>query len=165
VRALLAALLPAGLQQMCLGPFAWRATLLAVALLLADMCPLLLLPAVALCHPQLQRFLSAEGRAPHQLAYDRPSPKLLAFLRKHYGEGSPAGMCGWREGAVVACGLVWLLVFLGLLGDIASMALGAVEVTAEVSKPKGLAVTPQAVLCTTPAFCSPCLLPMQLYVM
>jgi hypothetical protein len=28
--------------------------------------------------------LQAEGVRPHDIAYDRPSPKLLAFLRKHY---------------------------------------------------------------------------------
>eukprot|EP00775_Hariotina_reticulata_P004091 gene4091-4338_t len=28
--------------------------------------------------------LAAEGQTPEQLGYDRPSPKLLAFLRKHY---------------------------------------------------------------------------------
>lgn len=29
--------------------------------------------------------LQAENIEPHQLAYDRPSPKLIAFLRKHCG--------------------------------------------------------------------------------
>uniref|UniRef100_A0A7S3G4C9 Alpha-tubulin N-acetyltransferase n=1 Tax=Palpitomonas bilix TaxID=652834 RepID=A0A7S3G4C9_9EUKA len=28
--------------------------------------------------------LQCEGKQPHQLAYDRPSPKLLAFLAKHF---------------------------------------------------------------------------------
>lgn len=28
--------------------------------------------------------LAAEGHTPEQLGYDRPSPKLLAFLHKHY---------------------------------------------------------------------------------
>ncbi|KXZ54642.1 hypothetical protein GPECTOR_4g708 [Gonium pectorale] len=32
-----------------------------------------------------EHFLSTEGWDPSCLAYDRPSPKLLAFLRKHYG--------------------------------------------------------------------------------
>lgn len=32
----------------------------------------------------LQHMLAAERVQPAQLAYDRPSPKLLAFLRKHY---------------------------------------------------------------------------------
>ncbi|GLC67239.1 hypothetical protein PLESTF_000532300 [Pleodorina starrii] len=32
-----------------------------------------------------EHFLSTEGCDPGCLAYDRPSPKLLAFLRKHYG--------------------------------------------------------------------------------
>lgn len=29
--------------------------------------------------------LEVEKTAPHQLAYDRPSPKLIGFLKKHYG--------------------------------------------------------------------------------
>ena len=29
--------------------------------------------------------LNAEAKSPGALAYDRPSPKLLPFLRKHYG--------------------------------------------------------------------------------
>jgi len=29
--------------------------------------------------------LESEGSSPEKLAYDRPSPKLLAFLHKHYG--------------------------------------------------------------------------------
>ena len=32
-----------------------------------------------------EHVLRAEGVEPHRLAYDRPSPKLLGFLRKHYG--------------------------------------------------------------------------------
>jgi alpha-tubulin N-acetyltransferase 1 len=28
--------------------------------------------------------LANEGVKPHELGYDRPSPKLLGFLRKHY---------------------------------------------------------------------------------
>ncbi|KAG2442148.1 hypothetical protein HYH02_009636 [Chlamydomonas schloesseri] len=32
-----------------------------------------------------EHFLMAEGHDPATLAYDRPSPKLLAFLQKHYG--------------------------------------------------------------------------------
>ncbi|EFJ48571.1 hypothetical protein VOLCADRAFT_90683 [Volvox carteri f. nagariensis] len=32
-----------------------------------------------------EHFLNADGCDPACLAYDRPSPKLLAFLRKHYG--------------------------------------------------------------------------------
>ena len=28
--------------------------------------------------------LANEGVQPHQLAYDRPSPKLIGFLRKHF---------------------------------------------------------------------------------
>ncbi|KAG2434622.1 hypothetical protein HXX76_007517 [Chlamydomonas incerta] len=32
-----------------------------------------------------EHFLTAEGCDPAVLAYDRPSPKLLAFLKKHYG--------------------------------------------------------------------------------
>lgn len=28
--------------------------------------------------------LSGEGARPHEIAYDRPSPKLLPFLDKHY---------------------------------------------------------------------------------
>lgn len=34
----------------------------------------------------LQHFLATEGQQPEMLAYDRPSPKLLAFLHKHYSE-------------------------------------------------------------------------------
>lgn len=30
-------------------------------------------------------FLRTEGVQPHQLAYDRPSNKMLNFLRKYYG--------------------------------------------------------------------------------
>ena len=26
-----------------------------------------------------------EGKRPEELGYDRPSPKLLGFLKKHYG--------------------------------------------------------------------------------
>ena len=29
--------------------------------------------------------LAAEGRTAEAFAYDRPSPKMLPFLRKHYG--------------------------------------------------------------------------------
>ncbi|RHY27811.1 hypothetical protein DYB32_006508 [Aphanomyces invadans] len=46
-------------------------------------------------HPQRQRhglglhlfksMLERESIAPHQLAYDRPSPKLFSFMRKHFG--------------------------------------------------------------------------------
>jgi len=32
-----------------------------------------------------QAMLGAEGTQPHRLAYDRPSPKLLGFMAKHYG--------------------------------------------------------------------------------
>jgi hypothetical protein len=32
--------------------------------------------------------LAAEQLCPEQLAYDRPSPKLLSFVRKHYGLSS-----------------------------------------------------------------------------
>lgn len=32
-----------------------------------------------------EHFLEGEGRDPEKLAYDRPSPKLIGFLRKHYG--------------------------------------------------------------------------------
>jgi alpha-tubulin N-acetyltransferase 1 len=32
--------------------------------------------------------LDAEQLGPEQLGYDRPSSKLLAFLRKHYGLAS-----------------------------------------------------------------------------
>lgn len=34
-------------------------------------------------------FLEAEGQHPAGLAYDRPSPKCLAFLRKHFGLATP----------------------------------------------------------------------------
>lgn len=39
------------------------------------------------CHPPigLQAFLATEQLLPAQVAYDRPSPKLIGFLRKHYG--------------------------------------------------------------------------------
>eukprot|EP00983_Pelagomonas_calceolata_P114925 1160141-Pelagomonas_calceolata.AAC.6 len=33
----------------------------------------------------MQHFLAVENQHPGNLAYDRPSPKLLAFLSKHYG--------------------------------------------------------------------------------
>jgi hypothetical protein len=36
----------------------------------------------------LQHMLAAEQLCPEQLAYDRPSPKLLSFVRKHYGLSS-----------------------------------------------------------------------------
>jgi alpha-tubulin N-acetyltransferase 1 len=32
--------------------------------------------------------LASEAIEPRKLAYDRPSPKLLSFLKKHYGLGS-----------------------------------------------------------------------------
>lgn len=32
-----------------------------------------------------EKFLRAEGKAPDKLAYDRPSEKLISFLKKHYG--------------------------------------------------------------------------------
>ena len=32
-----------------------------------------------------EAMLAAEGREARSLAYDRPSPKMLPFLRKHYG--------------------------------------------------------------------------------
>ena len=32
-----------------------------------------------------EAMLVAEGREARSLAYDRPSPKMLPFLRKHYG--------------------------------------------------------------------------------
>jgi alpha-tubulin N-acetyltransferase 1 len=32
-----------------------------------------------------QKMLLREGKDASQLAYDRPSTKLLGFLRKHYG--------------------------------------------------------------------------------
>ena len=32
-----------------------------------------------------QYFLSVEQQDPGNVAYDRPSPKLLAFLQRHYG--------------------------------------------------------------------------------
>ena len=32
--------------------------------------------------------LAHEGLQPHQLALDRPSPKLIAFYRKHFGLSS-----------------------------------------------------------------------------
>ncbi len=32
-----------------------------------------------------ESMLSTEAKAPEQIAYDRPSPKLLGFLSKHYG--------------------------------------------------------------------------------
>ncbi len=31
-----------------------------------------------------QKMLDSEKVQPHKLAYDRPSPKLLGFLKKHY---------------------------------------------------------------------------------
>lgn len=38
------------------------------------------------CGLQLfEEMLRAEGVEPHRLGYDRPSPKLIGFLRKHYG--------------------------------------------------------------------------------
>lgn len=36
----------------------------------------------------VQCMLDAEQLGPEQLGYDRPSSKLLAFLRKHYGLAS-----------------------------------------------------------------------------
>ncbi|CAL5228827.1 g12029 [Coccomyxa viridis] len=33
----------------------------------------------------LQVFQATEGESPSSVAYDTPSPKLLAFLKKHYG--------------------------------------------------------------------------------
>lgn len=36
----------------------------------------------------LQHMLQAEQLTAEQLAYDRPSPKLLSFLHKHYGLAS-----------------------------------------------------------------------------
>jgi hypothetical protein len=36
----------------------------------------------------MQHMLAAERLSPEQLAYDRPSPKLLSFVRKHYGLSS-----------------------------------------------------------------------------
>ena len=43
----------------------------------------------------LQHFLSAEGLHPGGVAYDRPSPKLLAFLSKHYGGWAAAPGSPW----------------------------------------------------------------------
>lgn len=44
-------------------------------------------PALALTrHACLQHFLATERVTPGALAYDRPSPKLQGFLRKHYGK-------------------------------------------------------------------------------
>lgn len=48
-------------------------------------------PNVLCCHGMLcvlQHMLAAEQLCPEQLAYDRPSPKLLSFVRKHYGLSS-----------------------------------------------------------------------------
>ncbi len=41
----------------------------------------------------LQHFLNTEGVDPSCLAYDRPSPKLLGFLYKHYGTTCGARRC------------------------------------------------------------------------
>ena len=32
-----------------------------------------------------EKMLQVEGVKPEKLAYDRPSPKLIGFLKKHYG--------------------------------------------------------------------------------
>ena len=32
-----------------------------------------------------EKFLRVEGKVPEKLAYDRPSDKLISFLKKHYG--------------------------------------------------------------------------------
>jgi len=37
-----------------------------------------------------QTFLADAGKGAAELAYDRPSPKLLAFMRKHYGAARAA---------------------------------------------------------------------------
>ena len=31
-----------------------------------------------------EKMLEIENKKPYQLAYDRPSPKLISFLKKHY---------------------------------------------------------------------------------
>jgi hypothetical protein len=43
---------------------------------------------VLLCRAVLQHMLESEQLGPEQLGYDRPSSKLLAFLRKHYNLAS-----------------------------------------------------------------------------
>lgn len=37
----------------------------------------------------VQTFVADAGKTAAMLAYDRPSPKLKAFLAKHYGERTP----------------------------------------------------------------------------
>ena len=60
----------------------------------ADSCRHGLRPAVShlppiLCPPSCsQHVLVAEGQTAAAMAYDRPSPKLLAFLKRHYGEST-----------------------------------------------------------------------------
>ena len=52
-----------------------------------------------------QVFQATEQESPGSLAYDTPSPKLLAFLQKHYGESgldagtAGAGICLWLRSA------------------------------------------------------------------
>ena len=41
---------------------------------------------IAIDRPTIQVFQGTEGETPSSVAYDTPSPKLLAFLKKHYGE-------------------------------------------------------------------------------
>jgi hypothetical protein len=36
-----------------------------------------------------QTFLADAGKDAAELAYDRPSPKLLSFMSKHYGAPPP----------------------------------------------------------------------------
>jgi len=46
-----------------------------------------------------EHFLAAERQSPARLAYDRPSPKLLGFVSKHYGLKSFTPQVGqrWKE--------------------------------------------------------------------
>ncbi len=44
------------------------------------------MPLIRAAAVYLQHFLAAERQTAASIGYDRPSPKLLAFLRKHYGK-------------------------------------------------------------------------------
>ncbi|KAH7831167.1 putative Alpha-tubulin N-acetyltransferase [Monocercomonoides exilis] len=36
-------------------------------------------------HSLFEKCIEVDGIQPHRMGYDRPSPKLIAFLRKHFG--------------------------------------------------------------------------------
>ena len=49
-----------------------------------------------------QVFQATEQEGPGSVAYDTPSPKLLSFLQKHYGESCPYKGTAWCRPLPVA---------------------------------------------------------------